>query len=93
MLAATGRDDTDVAAEVEGELLMLMLLYFCAVLQKSVLQLVWHPKQWRGPFIRSCCNLIMALFLSGSLLLITIAQQAALVSRFHIASVNFPLPL
>ena len=90
VLTATMGGDTD-AAEVNGEL--LVFLRFCTVLQKSMLRLVWHPKQWRGPFTRSCCSLIMTVVLSGSLLLITIAQRAALVSRFYISSVNFPLPL
>ena len=35
----------------------------------------------------------MAACLLDSLLLMTIAQQAALVSRLRIASVNLPLPL
>ena len=36
--------------------------------------------------MRSCCNLIMAVFLSASLLVITIDQQAALVNHFRIDS-------
>ena len=66
---------------------------FWAVLQKSVLHLEWSPKQCKGAFIKSFCSLAIADDLSGSLLLITIAQRAALVSRLRIASVNFPLPL
>ena len=46
-----------------------------------------------GPLSKSCWSLTMAACLLDSLLLMTIAQRAALVSHLRIASVNLPLPL
>ena len=55
-------------------------LFCCIDLQKSVLHLMWQPKQCNGPFNKSCCSFKTARCLSLSLLLIMMALLAALVS-------------
>lgn len=67
--------------------------YLAIDLQKSVLHLMWQPKQCNGPFNKSCCSFKTARCLSLSLLLIMMALLAALFSFFHIASVSLPFPL